>query len=60
MADGSVHSLSCDLDVKLHRAMASIDGGDVVYAGLSNTYATGMVAFDSGWLLTAFRPEGLL
>jgi prepilin-type N-terminal cleavage/methylation domain-containing protein len=28
MADGSVHSLSYDLDVKLHRALASINGNE--------------------------------
>jgi hypothetical protein len=29
MADGSVHALSYDMDISLHRALASIDGGEV-------------------------------
>jgi prepilin-type N-terminal cleavage/methylation domain-containing protein len=29
MADGSVHSLSYSMDVRLHRALASINGGEV-------------------------------
>jgi hypothetical protein len=29
MADGSVHSLNYDMDVRLHHALASIDGGEV-------------------------------
>jgi type II secretory pathway pseudopilin PulG len=29
MADGSVHSLSYDMDVRLHRALASVNGGEV-------------------------------
>jgi type II secretory pathway pseudopilin PulG len=32
MADGSVHSLSYDMDVRLHRALASVNGGEVTTA----------------------------